>query len=108
MDLNIDDLDDEDDEMEANNSEEEKRKLKGGYSTFKEKQGAEVGNYQINILKNTTKRLVPEEKPEIINRGVNLKKKSTVNGEELSGGSGFDENGTDSNIPFKFDRVQRR
>jgi len=31
-----------------------------------------------------------------------------VNGEELSGGSGFDDNGTDSNIPFKFDRVRRR
>lgn len=31
-----------------------------------------------------------------------------MNGEELSGGSGFDDNGTDSNIPFKFDRVRRR
>ena len=75
LDLNIDDLDDEEDEMDGNDSEEEKRKLKGGYSTFKVKQGAEVGNYQINILKGTTKRLVPEEKPEIINKGVNLKKK---------------------------------
>lgn len=109
LDMNIDDLE-EDEDLEAEKDEdEEKRKLKGGSQTFKGKKANQADEYQINILKNTTKRLVVEDQPDIINKAVVLKKKvSMVNGEELSGGSGFDENQTESNFPFVFQRVRRR